>query len=67
MTIHTKLFALLLLLLLPAALYSNPRPQSASDVSVAGSLRRWEETIGVIDIVASAKDSEAVVRKFQEF
>src|SRR5689334_789627 len=26
------------------------------DVSVAGSLRRWEETIGVIDIVASAKD-----------
>ena len=38
MTIHTKLFALLLLLLLPAALYSNPRPQSASDVSVAGSI-----------------------------
>lgn len=37
------------------------------DVSVAGSLRRWEETVGVIDIVASAKDPAAVVQKFQEF
>jgi len=37
------------------------------DVSVAGSLRRWEETIGVIDIVAGAKDPEAVVEKFREF
>jgi DNA polymerase (family 10) len=37
------------------------------DVSVAGSLRRWEETIGVIDIVASSKDPAAVVAKFQEF
>ncbi|HJT26906.1 MAG TPA: PHP domain-containing protein [Pyrinomonadaceae bacterium] len=37
------------------------------DVSVAGSLRRWEETIGVIDIVAGAKDPAAVVEKFQEF
>ena len=37
------------------------------DVSVAGALRRWEETIGVIDIVASAKDPAAVVEKFQEF
>ena len=37
------------------------------DVGVAGSLRRWEETIGVIDIVASAKDPAAVVEKFQEF
>jgi DNA polymerase (family 10) len=37
------------------------------DVSVAGSLRRWEETIGVIDIVASAEDPAAVVAKFQEF
>ena len=37
------------------------------DVSVAGSLRRWEETIGVIDIVASAKDPAAVVEKFQQF
>ncbi|HKG46287.1 MAG TPA: PHP domain-containing protein [Pyrinomonadaceae bacterium] len=40
---------------------------SVVDVSVAGSLRRWEETIGVIDIVASAKDPAAVVEKFQEF
>jgi len=37
------------------------------DVSVAGSLRRWEETIGVIDIVASAKDPAAGIAKFQEF
>jgi DNA polymerase (family 10) len=37
------------------------------DVSVAGSLRRWEETIGVIDIVAGAKDPAAVVEKFQQF
>lgn len=37
------------------------------DVSVAGSLRRWEETIGVIDIVASSKDPETVVEKFREF
>jgi DNA polymerase (family 10) len=37
------------------------------DVSVAGSLRRWEETIGVIDVVASAKDPAAVVEKFQKF
>jgi len=37
------------------------------EVSVAGSLRRWEETIGVIDIVASAKDAEAVIERFQEF
>jgi DNA polymerase (family 10) len=37
------------------------------DVSVAGSLRRWEETIGVIDIVASAKDPAAIVEKFQAF
>jgi DNA polymerase (family 10) len=37
------------------------------DVSVAGSLRRWEETIGVIDIVVSAKDPSAVIAKFLEF
>ena len=37
------------------------------EVSVAGSLRRWEETIGVIDIVASAKDPAGVIAKFQEF
>ncbi len=37
------------------------------EVSVAGSLRRWEETIGVIDIVAGAEDPAAVVEKFQQF
>ena len=37
------------------------------DVSVAGSLRRWEETIGVIDIVAAAKDPVAVIEKFLQF
>src|SRR5215510_11518267 len=37
------------------------------DVSVAGSLRRWEETVDVIDIVAGAKDPAVVVEKFQEF
>jgi DNA polymerase (family 10) len=37
------------------------------DVSVAGSLRRWEETIGVIDIVASAVDPAALIEKFLEF
>ncbi|HEY0365195.1 MAG TPA: helix-hairpin-helix domain-containing protein, partial [Pyrinomonadaceae bacterium] len=31
------------------------------DVSVAGSLRRWEETVGVIDIVAGTEDPSAVV------
>ena len=37
------------------------------DVSVAGSLRRWEETVGVIDIVASAKDPSAVIEIFLKF
>ena len=34
------------------------------DVSVAGSLRRWEETVGVIDIVAAANDPAALIEKF---
>ncbi len=37
------------------------------EVSVAGSLRRWEETIGVIDIVAGSDDPAAVIKKFLEF
>jgi len=37
------------------------------DVSVAGSLRRWEETVGVIDIVASATDPSAVIEIFLKF
>jgi DNA polymerase (family 10) len=37
------------------------------DVSVAGSLRRWEETVGIVDLVASAKDPAAVVEQFLQF
>jgi DNA polymerase (family 10) len=37
------------------------------DVSVAGSLRRWEETVGVIDVVASAGDPAALIEKFLQF
>jgi DNA polymerase (family X) len=37
------------------------------DVSVAGSLRRWEETIGIVDLVASAKKPAAVVEQFLRF
>jgi DNA polymerase (family 10) len=37
------------------------------DVSVAGSLRRWEETVGVIDVVASAEDPAALIEKFLQF
>lgn len=37
------------------------------DVSVAGSLRRWEETVGVIDVVASADDPAALIEKFLQF
>jgi DNA polymerase (family X) len=37
------------------------------DVSVAGSLRRWEETVGVIDIVASTDDPPALIEKFLQF
>ena len=34
------------------------------DVSVAGSLRRWEETIGIVDLVASSKKPAAVIEQF---
>src|SRR5829696_8323328 len=37
------------------------------DVSVAGSLRRWEETIGVIEVVASSKNPAAVSENFLRF
>ncbi len=37
------------------------------DVSVAGSLRRWEETVGVIDVVAGADDPAALIEKFLQF
>jgi DNA polymerase (family 10) len=34
------------------------------DISVAGSLRRWVETVGTIEIVASAKKPETLVEHF---
>src|SRR6185369_8820637 len=37
------------------------------EVSVAGSLRRWVETIDVIDIVAGADDPQGVIEKFLQF
>ena len=37
------------------------------DVSIAGSLRRWEETVGIVELVASAKDPAVVVERFQRF
>ncbi len=37
------------------------------DVSVAGSLRRWEETVGIVDLVASSKKPAAVVEQFLRF
>ena len=37
------------------------------DVSVAGSLRRSEETVGIVDLVASAKDPAAIVEQFLRF
>jgi thioredoxin:protein disulfide reductase len=38
MTKHLRLVAFLIILLLPTILYSSPRPQSASDVNVSGSI-----------------------------
>jgi DNA polymerase (family 10) len=37
------------------------------DVSVAGELRRWKETVGSIDIVASTEAPERLLKKFQKF
>ncbi len=37
------------------------------EVSVAGSLRRWEETVDVIDIVAGTDDPAALIEKFLQF
>lgn len=34
------------------------------DISVAGSLRRWKETVGTIEIVASAKNPTALIEHF---
>ena len=35
---HSRIFALIVLLLLPATLYSNPAPQGSSDVNVTGAV-----------------------------
>lgn len=37
------------------------------DISVAGSLRRWVETVDVIEIVASSKKPEGLVAHFRQF
>ncbi len=37
------------------------------DISVAGSLRRWKETVGTIEIVASSKKPGALIEHFQRF
>jgi DNA polymerase (family X) len=37
------------------------------DVSFAGSLRRWQETVGTIEIVVSAKRPDAVLKRFASF
>src|SRR5688572_25760696 len=34
------------------------------DISFAGSLRRWQETVGTIEIVASSKKPESVIEHF---
>ena len=35
---HSRIFSLIVLLLIPATLYSKPSPQSSSDVNVTGSI-----------------------------
>jgi DNA polymerase (family 10) len=37
------------------------------DVGVAGSLRRWEETVGVVEIVASSRKPAVLIEKFLQF
>lgn len=37
------------------------------DVSIAGSLRRWEETVGTVDVVASTNKPAAVIEQFLRF
>lgn len=37
------------------------------EVDIAGSLRRWKETVGVIKVVASAKNPAKVVEHFLQF
>ena len=37
------------------------------DISFAGSLRRWKETVGTIEIVASSKKPEALIEHFLRY
>jgi len=37
------------------------------DVGIAGSLRRWKETVDTIDVIVSATKPEAVLKRFQQF
>ena len=37
------------------------------DISFAGSLRRWKETVGTIEIVASGKKPEALIEHFESY
>ncbi|HEV8426965.1 MAG TPA: PHP domain-containing protein [Pyrinomonadaceae bacterium] len=37
------------------------------EVSVAGSLRRWEETVDVVDLVASTNDPAELIERFLQF
>jgi len=37
------------------------------DISFAGSLRRWKETVGTIEIVASSKQPDALIEHFQRY
>lgn len=37
------------------------------DISFAGSLRRWKETVGTIEIVASSKQPDALLEHFQRY
>jgi DNA polymerase (family 10) len=38
-----------------------------SEISFAGSLRRWEETVGTIEIVASSKNPKTLLKRFTDF
>jgi len=40
---------------------------SIRDISAAGSLRRWKETIGDIDILVTGKNGKKIVRVFTEY
>lgn len=40
---------------------------AVSDIEAAGSLRRWKETIGDIDILATGKDGAAIIDAFTRF